>query len=1022
MQLFSYYKPGLTAGNYAIRAEQFISSKKGSDVQSLRICNWKDTPTLPDNQPSEPQIFEVMAPQFGIDPKLVNSFYPPEGHQDEGRILPHIVLNDPHFPWERDADPAFNGGLDAPLSSARLRDPDRNESGQTIDKTGNVTADRKKMVYRSIIPWVRLMVFDVDELKLDSEQQAHDLGVPDFADLSNKAKADIKRQPASGAFSMIAKDYFNIKSENRIDFESAYADDPAGLKEIKTGRRSKEGTQVIYPTKDVFYKVCQDVESNKYLAHVRNINTVGFPNAGVEENGLFSILISARTGSFHITRPTTQVVHLVSIENVHSTLQSRFQNWDSRSSAEKSDRIGLISLFSWIYTALPPNPINFIDTMMAIVGNDQVDIDKHQELKLKKNEGRMQMLRPPDSITDALANKSDPQSKLLASRLKLGYSIARWRCETGEVTAAFSRGPLVPVQVPGVPTTDWPAGSQTGRNYQILDKKTGVMDLSYSAAWNLGKTLAISDTSFSAALMHFRSQIHNASASIARAQVNGLLSRAETIKRLLENVKRMQSRLDDNVEPPRRVIVPSDRIIETDLTNPDVAAAMTTAVHAEVTRASQAGDQVFNEFNVIGENNTDWAVILRWITDKLYLGDIPAHILFPDPIVIPEETIRFFYIDDAWMDCLIDGALSVGNHLESDDDQIKNAIKELYNVYLSTTVHNVNMKPQIPCYGFVLRSQIVKVMPDLKINVNWNNTSADPRAPVCQWLRPDDHTLICLLDRPPEELAPYNKDHPDLSGIVLSQPPHQQRFSFGHTYNPTENSFEFKLRHLYTKDAPNGEWPVWDHSDTTPPNNPEKLAAKKIDSDTRLLKTTELAAEINKGIQQQVGGDPNHATSAYIDYVPNSAELALELNDPAFYFIIYPERQHSSPNTIQRVRKLWTTQHNTSAATPAVTSPPPRVSAPIGTPIPVQPPKANIPVPIIPIQENVPGKAGKVIVRDHAVTPANTSFVPPTLMPKKCFTMDIFVDYRGLRLRQDGVYDPGDYVPTQSKYLIGLCF
>jgi hypothetical protein len=86
--------------------------------------------------------------------------------------------------------------------------------------------------------------------------------------------------------------------------------------------------------------------------------------------------------------------------------------------------------------------------------------------------------------------------------------------------------------------------------------------------------------------------------------------------------------------------------------------------------------------------------------------------------VIPEETIRFFYIDDAWMDCLIDGALSVGNHLEADDDQIKTAIKSLYNVYLSTTVTAANMKPQIPCYGFVFRSQLVKVMPDLKIFVS----------------------------------------------------------------------------------------------------------------------------------------------------------------------------------------------------------------------------------------------------------------------------------------------------------------
>src|ERR1700709_2435989 len=116
------------------------------------------------------------------------------------------------------------------------------------------------------------------------------------------------------------------------------------------------------------------------------------------------------------------------------------------------------------------------------------------------------------------------------------------------------------------------------------------------------------------------------------------------------------------------------------------------------------------------------------------------------------------------------------------------------------------------------------------------------------------------MDRPPEELTPYKDNHPDLSGIVLSQPPHQQRFSFGYAYHPTPlNSFDFKLRHLYTKDAPDGEWPALNNSGT--PSESEILAASKIDLTTRVLKTTELAAAINKGIQQQVGEDPSHLTS-----------------------------------------------------------------------------------------------------------------------------------------------------------------
>src|SRR4051794_21266771 len=82
------------------------------------------------------------------------------------------------------------------------------------------------------------------------------------------------------------------------------------------------------------------------------------------------------------------------------------------------------------------------------------------------------------------------------------------------------------------------------------------------------------------------------------------------------------------------------------------------------------------------------------------------------------------------------------------------------------------------------------------------------RHAVCRYTRPDDHTILCLLDRPPEELQ----------AIDLAQPPHQQRFAFGSSLAPSlvkDNDdnlirrhddqtnqdawqFEFNLREMYT--------------------------------------------------------------------------------------------------------------------------------------------------------------------------------------------------------------------------------
>jgi hypothetical protein len=75
------------------------------------------------------------------------------------------------------------------------------------------------------------------------------------------------------------------------------------------------------------------------------------------------------------------------------------------------------------------------------------------------------------------------------------------------------------------------------------------------------------------------------------------------------------------------------------------------------------------------------------------LGGIPPQYLIPESSFCQPESLRFFYIDDFWLDCLIDGALSVANHLDRDDDLVKREIKETFNIYLRSLVPDAGFKP-----------------------------------------------------------------------------------------------------------------------------------------------------------------------------------------------------------------------------------------------------------------------------------------------------------------------------------------
>ena len=256
MQLYSYYKPGLLPGDYTIEVTQSIDAETPSGHQSLQIANTRASSGL---GTLEPQEFKVIVPRFSLDRSMINSYYPPDGHEDEGRILPHIVLNDPHYPWEIPAGTLSN--MKGPIDSQDYVD-------------GTVTKTR----YRNMVPWVALLVFDVDELHFSDIDDIKELSLKGF-----ETDADLAKQNASGYFTMTVKEYFSkLPTSAQVNYKPEFGDDEEGYSDMV---ESDESVKVIFPQQDLINKLVGqrfldtdtgvDVEGFKYLAHVRHLNVEG---------------------------------------------------------------------------------------------------------------------------------------------------------------------------------------------------------------------------------------------------------------------------------------------------------------------------------------------------------------------------------------------------------------------------------------------------------------------------------------------------------------------------------------------------------------------------------------------------------------------------------------------------------------------------------------------------------------------------------------------------------------------------
>ncbi|KAH6844548.1 hypothetical protein B0I37DRAFT_377755 [Chaetomium sp. MPI-CAGE-AT-0009] len=633
----------------------------------------------------------------------------------------------------------------------------------------------------------------------------------------------------------------------------------------------------------------------KYLAHVRNINTTGMAVAGVEDVGIFSVVVGSRSGPLENPAPVSVSVHLVSIEGVE----------DMAAFPDDRPLVALCSLHSWNYTVNPPGMLNVFDAFVNL-GTAPVGLN---------------LLRAPDDTVKAVRNMSDKVSPRLAQRLEDGYSLVKYRVQTGEQTVALYRSPFTPTVVAPLPNRQ--QCSNSGQDLQILDREVGIMDVTYSVAWQVGRLLALGDQGFTAALARLRTAIHTMAMKESKIHVVRSVGGEASLRRrvdVLENLKETVGHLNrihlgedrdgdgDGDRGPGGGSgfvpgPPKQRWRRSRLTKKQYPPLGFNAIQIQdqyLERAKEAAYELAmaKDGKIYDETNdpvsTDWMQVLAWVMDRMYLSGVPAHYLISDPSHLPHESLRFFYIDPNWVDAMIDGALSLANHNGEDRDRV--AIKCAINRFIHHIPEHQTHPPQIPTYGFYMRSDLVTMYPDLKVT-----TMPEPpegtipdKAPLLRHEIVSDGVMLGLLDRLPGAK--------DFDSLVYTQPPHQQRFAVGHGL--TKDELGIALGRQYTVDMKTQESDPLLHKNLIPsfemhPGDPKNWFTWSTDpsapkNDLRVIRLPFYAEEQLRLLQE-------HMEKKYFDDdTANSALLAMQLNDP-FYRLIVSAKSAGTSSVFEKL-------------------------------------------------------------------------------------------------------------------------
>ncbi|HEX8218985.1 MAG TPA: hypothetical protein VF914_07195 [Chloroflexia bacterium] len=391
---------------------------------------------------------------------------------------------------------------------------------------------------------------------------------------------------------------------------------------------------VIDVKRSLLESLLPDVASLQYVAHVRQ---------GMDGNSkLVGDELSAIIGNRLPKSNARSTVHLVSLDDRYGAQGFKWHNPQANSGR-------FISLKNWSFTCADPQQ-RFSTLLLNLDPSSQGTSDN------QLGDDPCEEGSSPSQL--ATLHLSPIENATVDPYLEMGYLPLPHVMREGSKTVSWYHGPLVPWD--NAETVELPvrAADQLVR----YDPAIGMFDVSYAAAWELGRLLTLQSKRASTSLYAWK-----------RNHAQALLAAEQHVLHLP---------------------FPSH--------SPDL----------EISDLEKTVDAWFGNLN--------------------QLKGVPFNYLVPDERLLPAESIRFFWLDPVWIDCLLDGAFSIGRVTSRNykDDKM----------FMDRPASQGYDKVT----GLLLRSAVVSGWPGLLVD------GYDQDGQLLTFLRPVDrlspNVLICLFE------------------------------------------------------------------------------------------------------------------------------------------------------------------------------------------------------------------------------------------------------------------------------------
>ncbi|MGH7121736.1 MAG: hypothetical protein ACREFP_22555 [Acetobacteraceae bacterium] len=235
----------------------------------------------------------------------------------------------------------------------------------------------------------------------------------------------------------------------------------------------KNQSRVAEMPTERFREIAPALDELRFLAHARQVGTEDKDVADMLAEGWFAVVIGNRLPA----QGKRNHGLLVSLEGLAKILRKKREEPAALAGLPATIRLPVLK--HWQYGCAGPTFRALLEALTA-----SRDDRKAGDVWLR--------ISPSGTAT---------ADETVRKALALGYTALGHATRQGGKTVSWYRGPLIPLRLDVGPFPEIHANADEALHY---DDKTGLFDVSYAAAWQLGRLLALQKADFADSLLHSR--------------------------------------------------------------------------------------------------------------------------------------------------------------------------------------------------------------------------------------------------------------------------------------------------------------------------------------------------------------------------------------------------------------------------------------------------------------------------------------------------------------------------------------